>query len=342
VVTEPGAVVVVGASAGGVEALRAFAAGLPPGLPAAICVVLHIPSSGSSVLAHIIDRSGPLSAVPAINGMDLAAGRIHVAPADFHLLVEDSHLRLAAGPAENGHRPAVDPLFRSAAKYWHHRAIGLILSGNRDDGAAGLAAVARRGGTALVQDPAEALYPSMPTHALARVPQARSFPAAKLGAAVAEAVLALGGRADTPVEPDPALDAQVAMAAMAPLTADQMGAVPAGFGCPDCHGALFEVPGEPGTLRCRIGHAWSLESLLDAQGASVEAALWVALRNLEEKVALTTRLASAADGRGHPRMAERYSAVGSEADEAGRVIRNLIERVAERNALAGGLPGGAA
>jgi two-component system chemotaxis response regulator CheB len=170
-------VVAIGASAGGVEALRAVVAGLPPELPAAVLVVLHIPRHSPSALPGILDRSGPLP-----------AGAIYVAPADHHLLLRDGHLQLSVGPMENGHRPAIDPLFRSAARAYGPGAIGVVLSGSRDDGAAGLAVIVERGGQAIVQEPDEALHRSMPAHALEQVAAPQVLPAAKIGALLGELV----------------------------------------------------------------------------------------------------------------------------------------------------------
>jgi two-component system chemotaxis response regulator CheB len=160
--------IVIGASAGGVETLRDVASGLPADLPAAVCVVLHIPPTSSSALADILGRAGCLPCRAAEDGAPLRAGTIVVAPPDHHLMVEDA-VRLSVGPRENGHRPSVDVLFRSAASGWHDRVIGVILSGTRADGAAGLAAIKASGGAAIVQDPDEAMYSGMPANALAHV-----------------------------------------------------------------------------------------------------------------------------------------------------------------------------
>jgi two-component system chemotaxis response regulator CheB len=314
-VTELRGIVVVGASAGGVEALRALAGGLPGGLPGAVCVVLHMPPTGISTLPQILTRAGPLPAVPAEDGATLQAGWVYVAPPNRHLLIHERRLRLSRGPIENGHRPAADPLFRSAARWWGAAALGVVLSGNRDDGASGLAEIARQGGAALVQDERDALYSSMPRHAAALVPAARTLPAAEIGGALDELLTGL---------PMPALDAE-------PPYAEEVAGVPAGFGCPSCHGALFELPGPGGRFRCRVGHAWSATGLLDELGGSFEDALWTALRSLQEKAALSRRMAGAATSRGYEPTAERYLEAAGEAETAGKTIRQLIDRLGDLN-----------
>jgi two-component system, chemotaxis family, protein-glutamate methylesterase/glutaminase len=178
-------VIAVGASAGGIEALRAFVAGLPADYPGAVLVVLHMPRDAPSALPGILDRSGPLPAATAVDGEPLLPGRIYVAPNDHHLLVLDEHIRLTREPAENGHRPAVDALFRSVARVFGPRAVGVVLSGSQDDGAAGLTSIVRQGGLAVVQDPADALYPWMPYAALAQIRADHVGPAAGLGSLIA-------------------------------------------------------------------------------------------------------------------------------------------------------------
>jgi two-component system chemotaxis response regulator CheB len=162
----PRGVVAIGASAGGVEALIAAALSLPRELPCTVLVVLHLPAGGPSVLARIIDRSGPLPTAAAVHGAVLQAGRIYVAVPDHHLLVHDDRVILSEGPTENGHRPAINALFRSVALSAGPRAIGVLLSGVLDDGVLGSAAIRARGGTTVAQQPTNALFPAMPLNAL--------------------------------------------------------------------------------------------------------------------------------------------------------------------------------
>jgi two-component system, chemotaxis family, protein-glutamate methylesterase/glutaminase len=320
-------IVAVGASAGGVEALRALVAGLPTGYPGAVLVVLHLPKDAPSALPAILDRSGPLSADTAVDGEPLRDGRIYVAPNDHHLLVLDGHIRLTRGPAENGHRPAIDPLFRSVARAFGRRAIGVVLSGSRDDGAAGLATIVEQGGAAVVQDPLDALYPWMPRAALASAPTEYVAPAAKLGALISEMTAM-----DLPGVPpnaaaDPLLDAEVKMSELGVVTSDELAVPPAGYGCPSCGGALFQFAADPmPRYRCRVGHAWSAESLLDEQAIALEGALWMALRALEEKSALSRRMAESQTPR-HRATGARFRDLAADADAAGDTIRRLISQI---------------
>jgi two-component system chemotaxis response regulator CheB len=316
--------IVIGASAGGVEALRAVAAGLPPDLPAAVVVVLHIPRCAPSALPGILSRAGPLSAVAAEQAAPLRSGILYVAPAGHHVLVVDGHLRLSTGPAENGHRPAIDPLFRSAALAHGPDTVGVVLSGTRDDGTAGLAAIVARGGTAVVQDPDDALHPAMPANALAHVPSALVHPAAKIGPVLGELVSRPAPEA--PVDDDLLRSETRIAASGGPTTDTPDDAVPSPFSCPSCHGVLFEVPGAPAPrFRCRVGHAWSPTALEAEQGHSVDEAIWAAVRALEEKAEVVERLAADARRHGHVRSAEVYIQRAASTRAQAEQVRDLVE-----------------
>jgi two-component system chemotaxis response regulator CheB len=317
--------IVIGASAGGVEALRAVVAGFPPDLAASVVVVLHIPRGSPSALPGILDRAGPLPAVAAEQGAPLRPGVVYTAPADHHVLVVDGYLRLSTGPSENGHRPAIDPLFRSAALTHGPDAIGVVLSGTRDDGAAGLAAIAGRGGAAVVQEPDDALHAAMPVSALAQVPAALVHPAAKIGAVLGELVTRPSAAA--PTGDDELLRAEARIAATGvPNTDELAAAAPSAFSCPSCHGVLFELPGSPAPrFRCRVGHAWSPGALEAEQAHAVEEALWAAVRALEEKADLVERLTASARQHGHARSAEAYAQRAARTRAQAQQVRNLVE-----------------
>ena len=175
-------IIVIGASAGGVEAISQVVRELPADVPAAVCVVLHFPASGTSVLPSILARVGSLPAAHAVDGEPIQPGRIYVAPPDRHLIVRQERVELSIGPKENNHRPAVDVMFRTAARSHGPRVIGVVLSGTLDDGTVGLAAIRKQRGIAVVQDPEDALYPGMPRSALENVGGDHVLPVAGIGA----------------------------------------------------------------------------------------------------------------------------------------------------------------
>jgi two-component system chemotaxis response regulator CheB len=325
-------VVVIGASAGGVEALRTLVADLPADFPACILVTLHVPSTGMSALPAILSRTGALRAEHAREGSPLIPGRILVAPPDHHLIVLRDSVTLSHGPRENGHRPAVDVLFRSAARSHDGDVIAVVLSGALDDGAAGMVAVTRRGGTGIVQDFDDALHDSMPRAAQAAAGVELVVPAKELSALLGE-LLRRPSSGQKP-EPERLLDMETAMADLDPTAMhdhDRPG-TPSGFGCPDCHGALFEITdGGLVRYRCRVGHAWSPESLLAQQGLALEGALWMALRGLEEKAALNQDLGDRAETSGHPLTAGRFHTSAAETLEAAELVRGLIDDIGNLN-----------
>ena len=319
-------IVVIGASAGGVEALRSTVASLPVDLPASVFVVLHVPAYGGSVLPAILDRAGPLPAQHAVSGDPIRPGRVLVAPPDQHLVIEDGYATLSRGPRENGHRPAIDVLFRTAARSQGARVIGVVLSGVLDDGTAGAVAIHGRGGGVLVQDPKDALYPAMPLSAIEHVEADHVVPAAKLGSVIGDMC-----RTDvigTEPEPTSLMEIEAELAKMdgdAMNEPDRRG-VPSGFSCPDCSGTLFEIrDGALVRYRCRVGHAWSPESLLGEQALQLDGALWMALRSLEEKAALSRELRERAAERGNPLTARRFGEQADEATRAATLIRSLLQ-----------------
>ncbi len=320
--------VVVGASAGGVEALSRLVAKLPGDLPATVLVVLHIPSTPSSSLPRILDRSGPLPATAARDGEPLAPGRILVAPADRHLLVAEGRVRLARGPRENGHRPAVDPLFRSAARWYGPRVIGVVLSGNLDDGSAGLLAIRGRGGATVVQDPQDAHYASMPRNAIAAVEPDHVAPVDDLGALLERLVLEPLAEEALPVAEageDLVTETGIAALDLDALHGDERPGRPAGLSCPDCAGALWEVEeGELHRYRCRVGHAWSPSSLLAQQDHDLEGALWAALRSLEDRAALARRMAASGRAQGRDLSAVRFETQAAEDEARATLVRDLL------------------
>jgi two-component system chemotaxis response regulator CheB len=318
--------IVVGASAGGVEALRALVGGLPADLPATVLVVLHLPAGGSSALAPILDRAGPLPVETARAGEPVRPGTIRVAPPDHHLLVMDGHLALSRGPTENGHRPSINALFRSAALAAGPTVTGVQLSGALDDGVAGLVSIVARGGLVMVQDPEEALYTSMPEHAIRQVDPDYVLPAGDMGEVLAKIAM---DAVDVAAAPPPSelltLENMITMNVESGQRVEHdpglLGSISA-FTCPDCNGALVEM--EPARFRCRVGHAWTADALLEAQGSAWERALWAALRTLDEKVALASRMLEYASRRGNTRLAERYRGDGEEVAAAAEVLRRYL------------------
>lgn len=320
-------IVVIGASAGGVEALTALVRDLPFDLPAALFVVLHVPPYGTSVLPGILTRQGPLPARHPADGEPFLPGHIYVAPPDHHLLIEDGHIRLSRGPSENGHRPAVDTLFRTAARTAGPRVIGVVLSGALDDGTAGLQAIKICGGLAVVQDPEEALFSSMPRSAVDNVAVDHVLPLAAIAPALVHLTrLPAAPKGGRPVPEELKIEADVAAMDMAAIETPRAGE-PSGYTCPECHGALWEVEeGDMARFRCRVGHAYSPDSLLASQSQGLEDALWIALRALEESAALARRLAERAGERGHDLAASRFQEQSDDARQRAAIVRRALIR----------------
>jgi len=324
--------VVIGASAGGVEALKTAIASLPAELPAAVLVVLHVPPYGESVLPRILSRFGTVPARHAEDRDALSRGEVLIAPPDRHLVVEDDHLETTHGPRENGHRPSIDVLFRSAARWRGARVISVVLSGVLDDGTAGSLAVRQRGGVSVVQDPADAMFPGMPESAIAHGAADHLVTADGLGSLLLRLTSEEVDDSPRPVTDQMRIETEIARLQERAMNQPDRPGSPSGFGCPDCSGALFTVEHEEIIrFRCRVGHAWSSESLLAQHSEQLESALWMALRSLEEKAALAGELRLRAQERNSRVVADRYREKSEDATRAANVIRQLLHAPQDGN-----------
>jgi len=307
--------VVVGASAGGVGTLEGLVGRLPHDLGVAVLVVLHVPSSGVSLLADILNRACTLPVRRAQQGMELERSRILVAPTDHHLLVEGTAVALSRGPLVNGHRPAVDPLFQSAARTYGPRVLGVLLSGTLDDGVAGLGAIKLEGGVTAVQDPDQAPYPGMPQ--------------AAIEAGVVDYVLSTGDLARLlesagaggvgPLRPVEGDDTRV-------IIEDPDGpAVLSALTCPNCGGALWEHQ-RNGVVQfeCRVGHQYSPASLFEVQGEALDDALWAAHRALLERADLARRMARRLRRSTLEESARRYDHTADEAERRAGILNEAL------------------
>jgi len=319
-------IIVIGASAGGIEALRVVASALPAVFPAPICIVMHTAPQSPSVLHEILSRVGPLGASSARDTERLHGGHIYIAPPDFHLLVEPGRLRVMKGPKENRFRPAIDPLFRSAAQVYGPGVIGVVLTGSLDDGVAGLSTIKKLGGVAVVQDPADALYPAMPENAIRHVNvdhivtiEALAPLLVRLTAVPVQARMS----GDIPREVD--VEVKIAME-QNPIDAglEQIG-TPSPFACPECHGVLLQLEKGPlARFRCHTGHAYSAASLLAAVNEQIEEALWTSIRALEEGQMLLCRMAEHLETAHTAGDTAELKERANEAKHQSDVIRRLV------------------
>ena len=348
-------VLAVGGSAGGVEALVELVAGLPRDLPACVLVTVHVGGNARSNLPRILARSGPLPAAHARHGEPLLPGHIYVAPPDFHLLVAQGVARLSHGPRVNRHRPAIDVMFASAARWAGPRAAAVVLSGLLDDGAIGAALVRRTGGRVLVQDPADALFDTMPRSALFAVPSAVTAAVAGMGTVIGEAVAHLRDRDRNGLRDDQ-VDATTATATATAIVDAQLGNEEGGpmthetrmgdgdnpaflsadeiqltrMSCPECNGGLAEIDlGRLRYYRCHVGHQYSPQSLEAAQREAVEAKLWAAAAALEEHAALARHLSTEPGEALGRSVADGYRRL---ADRSNSTARSLVSRLQDKEA----------
>jgi two-component system chemotaxis response regulator CheB len=325
-----GPIVVLGASAGGVQSLQSVAAMLPPDFPGAVFVVLHLSPSQPSALPDILSRSGPLPAVHPTNGEEIQKGRIYVAPPDHHLLIDRGFIAVAKGPKENRFRPSIDALFRSAAYSYGPQVIGVVLSGALDDGTSGLWNIKRMGGITIVQEPGEASCDSMPLSAMAQVQVDYRTPASEIGALIGR----LGSQTRlNEQERDPLLEKRLSMELEIAREggAFQKGIMDDGrftpYTCPECGGALVELSEDQMTrYRCHTGHGYSdsalLEGVMDATGEM----LWKTMRSLEEGVMRLKHMGARIKATGARVRAEAYFAKVRELEERSKSLHDAVLR----------------
>jgi two-component system chemotaxis response regulator CheB len=321
----PKDIIVIGTSAGGIEALRVLVGGLPLDLAASVFVVMHTSPESPGMLAGILDHFGDLPAVNAKDGERFQPGKIYVAPPDRHLLVEPGIVRLTRGPKENRFRPAVDPLFRSAAQTYGPRVAGIILTGYLDDGTAGLWTVKQLGGTAIVQDPKEALVPFMPQNAMAHVRVDYCLPLAEIAPLLvrltseeAEKEEAYQMPKEVEIEVNIAKEQKALEAGVLSL------GDPSNYACPECHGVLLQIRVDNLLrFRCHTGHAYSIESLLADITEKMDDAVWNSIRAFEEGE-LFMRLMAEHLGDGHNGdTAEGFRQRADEAQRSAQLLRQV-------------------
>jgi two-component system chemotaxis response regulator CheB len=320
-------IVVVGASAGGIEALQQLVRGLPHNFAGSVFITVHFPEHGTSVLPRILTRVGKLPALHATDGESIVPGRIYVAPPDYHLLLTPSVMRIVRGPKENGNRPAVDPMFRSAAVAFGPRVIAVVLTGNLDDGTSGARAVKRRGGYVIVQDPEDALFPSMPQSVRDHVIVDRVAPIRAMARVIEDAMSEPIPETLLPPPNEDVMENELSAANLDAIGApeSQHPGVSSPYSCPDCGGVLWELKdGDFTRYRCRVGHSWTGDALLAKQADVLDDALWIALRTLEESASLSRKLADRHRERGATRLAERFADQAESLQARARVIRDAL------------------
>jgi two-component system chemotaxis response regulator CheB len=318
-------IIVIGGSSGSLGPLKAMVRELPADFPASIFIVNHVSPTHESYLGAILMRHGRLPAATAVHGEAIRPGRIYVAPPDHHLIIEHGYLRLWRGPKENHTRPSINPTFRSAAKAYGPRVIGVILSGLLDDGTAGLIAVKVNQGVVVVQDPEDAEHDEMPRSALRYIEADYVVPAARLAPLLLEltqetietGVTSMGEPADK--------HSQQVKQDIAAIEAGEKANALTMMVCPDCSGPLWEFrEGEFKHFQCRVGHKFSPESILASHAETLERALWVAVRTLDERSSLTREMANVARHTASETVIQRFEREAEEAARNAEIIRRML------------------
>lgn len=330
-------VIVIGASAGGVDALMRFVSHLSRPLPAPILIALHI-GAHESALPQLLERRCNLDVAHARNGEPLRAGVIRIAPPDGHLMLDGSILVLSAGPKENYARPAIDPLFRSAAIAYGSGAIGVVLTGRLDDGTAGLQAIKARGGIAVVQDPVDAVEPGMPSSALIHVSVDHCVALQDLAELLTRLTASPvePGRVTKMNQPSDWLEQEQALSYGDGDFIAHIAAIgtPSSLTCPECHGGLWSLTGaEPPRFRCHTGHAFTERTLAHALTIDADAALWNALRTLHERQMLARKMVGHLRSRANPagveKELERLQQASSRLERQISTLRSLVDEPPE-------------
>jgi two-component system chemotaxis response regulator CheB len=316
--------IVIGGSSGATGPLKAILAAFPAELPAAVLVVLHIPARSTGILTMVASATSRLPVRQAEDGLAVERGHVYIAAPDHHMLLDGERIRLGRGPRENMTRPAIDPLFRSAALSYGPRAIGVVLSGLLSDGAAGLNAIKRCGGLAIVQDPEDSIADEMPRRAMEATTVDLSVAAARLGDVLFDLSREPAGP-QLPIPPEIRLEVDIAAGKRIDTERLRQIAEPAALTCPSCGGVLSYVHGgRPLRFRCQVGHSYTADILAKEQEGRVDEALRVALRIIEERAELVRRMAE--DGRhsGRLAVAEMYDERAKEYSEYAETIRQVV------------------
>ena len=309
--SKPKFVVVVGTSAGGLNALGEFVGQLHADMDAAVFIVMHL--SRTSITDFLMLRLQPLTGLPcevATEGATIKKGRIYISPPNLHLLVKKGSIILGCGPEENRWRPSIDVLFRSAAAAYSTRAIGVVLTGLMDDGATGMLAIKRSGGTCIVQDPNEAQYPDMPLAVLNNMEVDFSIPLTQMGEVIYNVTRT--NPEEIPAPDDVIMESRIAEKVVVDYDIVRQLGDHSIFACPDCGGGLWNInkdgegKGKIDRYRCHIGHSYSEKDLMSKQGEIFESTLWVALRILEERRNLLLKMETDNSKKGFSVMAKSY------------------------------------
>jgi two-component system chemotaxis response regulator CheB len=317
-------IIVIGGSSGATNPLKTIVGALPADLPAAVFIVLHIPARSIGILAGVVGAVSRLPVHAAAEGMPIRSGNVYLAPPDHHLILSKGSMRLGRGPRENMARPAIDPLFRSAAIAYGPRVIGVVLSGLLNDGASGLEAVKRCGGIAIVQDPLDAIADEMPRSALAAVEADLSVPSARIGDLLSDLAREPAGPG-IPVPPELRIEVDIASGERVDSEVISGIADPSPLSCPQCGGVLSVIrDSKPLRFRCQVGHGLSADALAKEQESAVDEALRVALRIVEERAELVHRLAEDGRSSGRRAVAELYDERAAEYRRYADIIRKAV------------------